>query len=51
MPRRLTIQQLKNQIEKWGFFLADGQTYNNNLQKLKVFDAQENKWRKLTLKR
>ena len=50
MPRRLTIQQLKNQIEKWGFFLADGQTYNNNLQKLKVFDAQENKWRKLTLK-
>ena len=50
MPRRLTINDVKNRVEKYGYFLVDGQTYKNNTQKLKVFDAQLNKYIKLSLK-
>ena len=50
MPRRLTINDVKNRIEKYGFFIVDGQTYKNNSTKLKVFDAQENKYLNLSLK-
>ena len=50
MPRRLTINDVKNKIEKFGFFIVDGQTYKNNTQKLKMFDAQLNKYVKLSLK-
>ena len=50
MPRRLTLNDVKNRIEKYGFFIVDGETYKNNSSKMKVFDAQENKYLKLSLK-
>ena len=50
MPRRLTINDVKDKVEKYGFFLVDGQTYKNNTTKLKFFDSQENKYVNLSLK-
>lgn len=50
MPRRLTLNEVKNRIEKYGFFIVDGETYKNNTTKMKMFDAQLNKYVKLSLK-
>ena len=50
MPRRLTINDVKDKVEKYGFFIVDGQTYKNNTAKLRVFDAQQNKYVSLSLK-
>ena len=41
MPRKLSINDVKNRIEKYGFFIPDGQVYKNNSTKIRVFDAQE----------
>ena len=50
MPRKLTINDIKNRVEKYGFFVVEGQRYKNNSSKIRVFDAQENKYLNLSLK-
>ena len=50
MPRKLSINDVKNRIEKYGFFIPDGQVYKNNSTKIRVFDAQENRYLNLSLK-
>ena len=48
MPKKLTIQDIKDRYEKYGYFIQDD-IYRNNKYKMTVFDAQLGKNVKLSV--
>ena len=48
MPNKLSIQDLKNRFEKYGFIILSD-SYKNNKEKLDIYDVQLNKKVKLSV--
>ena len=49
MPTRLTINDVRERIEKYGYYIQDGEKYVNAKTKMRVYDTQLNKTVKLSL--
>ena len=49
MPKKLSINEVKDRVEKYGYFIQDGETYDNAKKQMRVYDAQLNRIVKLSL--
>ena len=49
MPKRLTINDVRNRIEKYGYYIQDGENYVNRKTPMKVYDAVFNQYVNLSL--
>ena len=49
MPKRLTINDVRNRIEKYGYYIQDGENYVNRKTPMKIYDAVFNQYVNLSL--